>query len=53
MCREYTYPWIARKIEFYNSYFAKISNKKVISENSGFRLDNPIRTVFVLRFLSF
>ncbi len=35
--------WI---IELYNFYFAQISTKKSISKKLGFRIDNPIWTVF-------
>ncbi len=39
-CLEYTNSSIAWRIEFYNSYIAKFSQKKAVSEKLGFRYDN-------------
>ncbi len=46
MRQEYTNSLIAWRIEFYNFYSVQISTKKAISEELGFRIDNPNWTGF-------
>ncbi len=47
MRQEQTNRSIAWKIEIYNSYIVNISTKKVNSEKSGLKFDNPCRRPFL------
>jgi hypothetical protein len=47
MRQEYTNSSIAWRTDFYNSYFAQISTKKVISGEAGLGIDSPIKTLRV------